>query len=292
MLNKIKILIIATVFVSCSDGLSEKQKLAAIEQDKAILAFTCEGYGSRSTPFGDLQNNVWNAHSATDFDWTQCLAMRTLDAKTQYGWYWQWPEDGKAVYAQPQITLGHSPWLDHNLVKSGYPISINQLEKLEVDYSLEILTDGELNLATTLWLTHSDIIQTQVDKTSIAAEVMIWSYASDDFYANPAGENVGEIIVDGIEWEIWVNENWHDTSGKNDNSWVYLAFRALQPLMQIKFDAAQMLRHSVERQLIPSDLYIADIQLGTEVMSGTGQVWLNFYQVNVVSATASNNSAL
>lgn len=292
MLNKIKAFIVLPVIFTviiaaisgCSDGVSEKQKLAAIESNKAILAFTCEGYGSRSTPYGDLQNNIWNAHSAVGFDWTQCLAMRTIDATTQYGWYWQWPEDGNKVYAQPQITLGHSPWLKHNQIKSGYPISVNPLEKLDIDYSVDILTDGELNLATTLWLTDSDKIQRQVDKNSIAAEVMIWTYASDDFYASPAGKNVGDIEIDGVEWEVWLDKNWHDTSGQNENSWVYLAFRTAQPQMKIKFDAAQMLRYAIEQNFIPSDLYIADIQLGTEIMSGTGQVWLNHYSVDVVEA--------
>ncbi|MFT6992000.1 MAG: hypothetical protein ACJASL_003997 [Paraglaciecola sp.] len=284
MPNKIKIFMLAILFTGCSDGVSEKLKLAAIEQNKAILAFTCEGYGSRSTAFGDLQNNIWNAHSAQGFEWTQCLAMRTLDANTQYGWYWQWPEDGNKVYAQPQITLGNTPWLQHNQVKSGYPISVNQLEKLDIDYSLEILSDGELNLATTLWLTHSDTIQTEIDKSTIAAQVMIWTYASDDFYANPAGEEVGEITISGIEWEVWWDQSWQDMSGKNDNNWVYLAFRTSQSLMNIKFDAAEMLRHAIKQKLITSDLYIADIQLGTEIMSGTGQVWLNHYQVNVVLA--------
>jgi hypothetical protein len=287
MLEKIKFFTLAIVFAGCSDGVSEKQKLAAMEQNKAILAFTCEGYGSHNTPFGDLQNNIWNAHSAAEFDWTQCLAMRTIGATTQYGWYWQWPEDGDKVYAQPQITLGNSPWLQHNQTNSGYPISVNQLEKLDIDYSLEILSDGELNLASTLWLTHSDTIHTQINKSSIAAEVMIWTYASDDFYADPAGENVGEIIINGIEWEVWLGQNWYDTSENNDNSWVYLAFRTKQPLMQIKFDAAQMLHYAIEQKFITPDLYIADIQLGTEIMSGTGQVWLNYYRVDVVPIKAS-----
>jgi hypothetical protein len=52
--------------------------------------------------------------------------------------------------------------------------------------------------------------------------------------------------------------------------------------MDIKFDAAKMLRHSIEQKFIISDLYIADIQLETEIMSGTGQVWLNHYRVDVV----------
>ena len=51
--------------------------------------------------------------------------------------------------------------------------------------------------------------------------------------------------------------------------------------MDIKFDAAKMLRHSIEQKFIISDLYIADIKLETEIMS-TGQVWLNHYRVDVV----------
>jgi hypothetical protein len=51
--------------------------------------------------------------------------------------------------------------------------------------------------------------------------------------------------------------------------------------MKIKFDAAQMLAYAIEQKFITSDLYIADIQLGTEIMSGTGQVWLNHYVVDV-----------
>ena len=190
------------------------------------------------------------------------------------------------MYAQPQITLGNSPWLQHDEIKPGYPIAINQLAKLDIDYSLEILTDGDLNLATTLWLTHSDTISTEIDKANIAAEVMVWTYASDDFYANPAGEKVAQITIDGVEWEMWVDQNWHDTSGKHNNSWVYIAFRSAQPLLNIKFDAAELLRHSIENSFIPSGLYIADIQLGTEIMSGTGQVWLNHYRVDVVPIKA------
>jgi hypothetical protein len=273
-----------TVLVGCGETVTEQQKLAAIEQDKAILAFTCEGYGSRNTPFGDLQNNIWNAHSANEFEWTQCLAMRTRDAKTQYGWYFQWPEDGDAVYAQPQITLGNSPWIKHTQINSGYPIAINNLQKLTVDYSVEILTDGELNLTSTLWLTRSDKILVEADTSKIAAEIMVWTYASDDFYSTPAGNKVANITIDGFEWEVWWDPKWHDTSGKNDNNWVYLAFRATESKFAIKFDAAKMLSYSIESKLIPADLNIADIQLGTEIMSGTGQVWLNQYQVDVVSA--------
>lgn len=282
-MKKILFFILVIVLIGCDDGVSEKQILSTIEKDKTILAFTCEGYGKHNTPLGDLQNNIWNVLSAAEFDWTQCLAMRTMGANTQYGWYWQWPKEGNNVYAQPQITLGNSPWLQHSQIKSGYPISVNQLNKLDIDYSLEILTDGELNIATTLWLTHSDTIQTEVDTSTIAAEVTIWTFASDNFHTNTTSEKIGEINVNGIGWEVWLDERSHNTPDEGEHYWVYLAFRSLQSLKQVKFDAVEMLLHGVEQKLISPDLYIADIQLGTEIMSGTGQVWVNHYQVDVGS---------
>lgn len=279
-LKQVKILGIVLFLAACSDGVSDKQKLAAIEQDKRILALTCAGYESHKTPYGDLQNNIWNAHSAKGYDWTQCLAMQTIDGNTQYGWYWQWPQDGDKVYAQPQITLGNTPWLDHSVVKPGFPIAVNQISILEFDYALNIKTDGELNLTSTLWLTTSDKILSKKDKTTIAVEMMVWTYASDGFYATPAGKKVDEFELDGIEWQVWLNSNWHDTSGVNDNNWVYLAFRSSQPLMEAKYDGAKLLHYAVNQSYIPANLYIADIQLGTEIMSGTGQVWLEHFDVS------------
>lgn len=272
-----------TLFVfllGCDNGITEKQKLAAIEQDKKILAYSCKSFASRSTPIGDLQNNVWNALGANGFDWTQCIAMRTIAGKTQYGWYWQWPENGDVVYAQPQITLGNTPWTEHQTIKAGYPIDISALDKLQLNYDIEIASDGEYNLTSTLWLTNSSRINPLIDKSSIQAEVMIWTYSTDDFYGQPAGEEVGEVTVDGIEWEVWVDKKWYDTSGLNDNNWTYLAFRATENTLKAQFDIGQLLRYSINKNLIKPNLYIADIQLGTEIMSGTGQAWLNRYELS------------
>jgi hypothetical protein len=57
------------------------------------------------------------------------------------------------------------------------------------------------------------------------------------------------------------NHTWHDTSGKNNNHWVYWALRILQLMTHIKYDAAQMLRYSIEQKIMTSDEYIAVIQV-------------------------------
>ena len=116
--------------------------------------------------------------------------------------------------------------------------------------------------------------------------MMIWTYATKGFYADPAGSKVAEISSNGIVWEVWLNKNWHDTSGINNNHWTYLAFRALQPTLVANIDVAELLRFSLENKLIADELYIADIQLGNEVMSGTGQAWIQRFQVNINNEAA------
>ncbi|MDN4501988.1 glycoside hydrolase family 12 [Alteromonadaceae bacterium BrNp21-10] len=270
-----------TSLIGCTPAVTDQQLLTDITDNQQITTLNCDGFASIHTDVGDLQNNIWNAHSAADFEWTQCLAERVVDGNSQYGWYWQWPQDGTKVYAQPQITLGQTPWLEHETAYAGYPVEIAALQQLNMDYDVEIITQGELNLSSTLWLTTSPTILSQVDKSTIAVEMMIWSYSSAGFYANPAGTKVAEMTASGIHWEVWLNKSWHDTSGLNDNNWTYLAFRATTPTTKAHFDIAELLRYSIEQQLIPEGLYIADIQLGNEVMSGTGQAWLKHFSVDI-----------
>lgn len=282
-MNKTHILLFCLALASCSEGLSEKQKLAAIELDKTILALTCEAQASHKTPLGDLRNNVGKTSAAAASDWTQCLAMRTVDAKTQYGWYWQWPAETEGAYTQPQITLGNSPLLKPSEVKPSYPLSVARLSDLVIDYDLEMLSEGEVNLLATLWLTNSATINLEVDESSIAAQVSIWTYSSEGFTADPAGEHIGYLASGGAKWQVWVDQQWRGQRSKNQNNWVYLIFRAEEPAMHGQVNGLEMLRHAISQKLIADNLFIADIQFGTEVHSGTGQAWLNHYQVDIRS---------
>lgn len=108
---------------------------------------------------------------------------------------------------------------------------------------------------------------------------MIWTYSTDGFYANPAGKKVNEVLMSGQVWEVWLNREWHDTSGVNDNTWTYLAFRAKENTLTASFDVGEMLKFSVHNGYIKNNLYIADIQLGNEVMSGAVSTWIKHYKV-------------
>lgn len=265
--------------LSCTEKPSIEHLYNQIKENQHLTIHSCDPYASYETKFGALQNNVWNAHSAGNYPWEQCIGEIHQNGLDQHGWIWKWPKNGKTVYAQPQITLGYSPWLNHDSYTSDFPISIDDLNNLVIEYDVEMFFEGELNLTSTLWLTDSDTISTRVDKNSIQAEVMVWTYSTDGFYANPAGKKVNEVLISGILWEVWLNKDWHDTSGINDNNWTYLAFRSKENTTSVSFDMAEMLKFSVQNGYLKTNLYIADIQLGNEVMSGAGATWLKNYQV-------------
>ena len=52
------------------------------------------------------------------------------------------------------------------------------------------------------------------------------------------------------------------------------------------YDLAKMIEYCVKRGFIQRDWYIADIQLGNEVMSGAGETWLERFAVTVNSNSA------
>lgn len=278
------VVIIAMVFVvGCgkSESVISEQEATKFYKSDNITNLNCGAYTTVTTPLGSLQNNVWNSHSTDGFAWRQCLATRAINTTIEYGWYWRWPEDGSVVYAQPQVTLGQTPWVGHSQPYPGYPIPLKGLEKLVFDYDIEINASGKLNLVASLWMTTSPVIKKRADKASIAVEFKIWTYATPGFSANPAGQQLGEMTASGIRWEVWVEKNLRDTSGFNDNQWVFVAFRAKEPQLAIEYDAAEMIAYAIENNLFDKDLYIADIQLGTEVMSGEGETWLKQFSVSL-----------
>jgi hypothetical protein len=151
---------------------------------------------------------------------------------------------------------------------------------LVVEHELEIQGRGEHNVATSLWLTNSGEIGASPSPSIIIAELMIWSYATAQ-HLNPAGSHTGNFDSGGHTWEVWLDKNWGDVSGAHANNWVYLTFRAKSPNLKARFDVMEFTRFAIEQQILPTDFYIADLELGTEIMSGSGLAWVKQFEVAV-----------
>lgn len=240
----------------------------------------CEDYQSIPTDIGVLYNNVWNENAAGDYNWQQCLEQKPGIDPFIYGWSWDWPRISRHIFAYPQIKLGSSPWDPLPKMDARFPIKIEQLEKMVISHDLSINAVGDYNVATSMWLTHSPNIGDKPNKSIIAAEIMFWTFETQGHMA-PAGRQIGSVVQDEQEWIVWLSENWGDASGENENSWVYLTFQATNPKLVNSFDASLLLNHPLVSDLDLNRYYIADVELGTEIMQGSGLVWVNDFSVDI-----------
>ncbi|WP_444911318.1 GH12 family glycosyl hydrolase domain-containing protein [Microbulbifer sp. PAAF003] len=240
---------------------------------------SCEDFHNVPTKLGILTNNVWNKYAAEDDPWSQCLEKRLVEGELQFGWSWSWPLGRRVIYSQPQIKIGSSPWAPESKFDDTFPLKISSLANLDISHHTESKSSGDYNTATTMWLTSEAYRGRKPNRSVIAAEIMIWTYFTGGHF-NPAGIKHSEVSINDSVWEVWYHKNWKDMSGVNDNNWVYVSFRAKQPSMIATIPGLELLNYAVRNSLIPKGLFIADIELGNEVMSGSGITWVKDFTVD------------
>lgn len=238
----------------------------------------CGDFTSEEIPGGTLYNNVWNKQAVKGFQWRQCLE-KSLTADL-FGWSWEWPTDSNSIFAYPQIKVGISPWDPRPTVNSGFPLESTSVRSLMVEHELEVQGNSEHNIATSLWLTNTNDIGNKPNPSIIIAELMIWNFATPN-HMNPGGTHIGNLQDDNQNWEVWVDKHWGDVSGENSNKWVYITFRSTSNNLKAKFDVIKFTNYAVEQKILPKGFYIADIELGTEIKSGSGLVWVKQFDVRV-----------
>ena len=245
----------------------------------ATHTITCADYALHPVNSATLYNNVWNKRAARGFPSVQCLEKDP--ATGDVGWSWRWPHKDDAIFAYPQIKIGASPWAPEPNARPEFPLKAAELKALMVSHELAISGNSEHNIATSMWLTNTGAIGKTPNPTAIIAELMIWSYASAN-HMNPAGKHFDDFSAGGQQWEVWGQQQWRDPSGVNNNKWTNLTFRAKQPSYTASFDALQFVRYGIDKKLLPADAYIADVEVGTEIMRGAGLAWVRQFEVKVV----------
>ncbi len=273
---RISLTIVLLTLMACNGGQSKAP--GWVKPPSTVLG--CDDYRSITIENAVLYNNVWNKHADQSGTGTQCLETREINGTRQYGWSWSWPAGKRTVYGYPQIKAGSSPWAPEPSADARFPAQISQLNTLRLSYDLEIMTNATHNVATTMWLIKEPLQRDKPNPSFIAAEVMVWTYSTKGHF-DPAGKRVTNIQFGGGTWEVWVDKNWRDVSGLNENRWAYITFRSTQQLMSAQIDLLHLLKYAAEQNLITTDLYVADIELGNEVMSGAGLTWVKSFNVTL-----------
>jgi hypothetical protein len=248
-----------------------------------IDTLTCEPNASVAHPpsRGTLRNNAWNAQAAGRWSsWKQCLRQRTLaDGSVQWGWSWDWPNRDR-LYAYPGITIGPSPWAAGPGTEAGFPRRVADIREMPVSYDLEIESAGKYNLAAEMWLIRAPRVPTPPDPSLIAAELMIWTDVSAGVPPD-AKRKLGEVVIDGQAWVVYHAPDWGDGSGGSPHRWSLISYHARPAARAIRYDARKILADAVRRGLIGDDLYVANFELGNEIISGSGSTWLRHFSVEL-----------
>ncbi len=237
---------------------------------RPVIEAFCDEEDLIKTPGFVYTNNMWGRGDITDYE--QCLLRCIAGADTTYGWRWRWPLGSGSVKAYPEVIFGHKP-LGHPPISQtapGLPKRISDLDRLQVSYEVEMTARGLYNLAFEMWVTSANPPTTG----KITHEVMIWV----DHTIWPA---MPEFIVDEVEIDGAVYDVYIDPRSESEGDSKYIAFSSRKRALSGKLNFEKFLDYLIAHHSLPDDQYVTSVELGNEVIEGTGETWLTHYEITV-----------
>jgi hypothetical protein len=237
----------------------------------------CAAWASYQDGPYKYENNVWGSAKAQG-KFEQCLLRRELAGKSQFGWKWSWPGFDKTVFAYPQIIFGWKPWSGGGSTDPRFPLRVDAIKTLKLHYSVKTQATGSYNLAPEIWLIGpGGKATTAANPSLITAEVMFWmDYKSG---AQPAGRVIAKPVLDGVTYELWKADTIGDKG--NGQGWALYSFKSptIQHQGSISIDA--MMHYLVAEKHVRADEQVASVEFGNEVMGGTGETWVERFDVEL-----------
>jgi Ca2+-binding RTX toxin-like protein len=216
-------------------------------------------------------NNAWGAGGlteGTDFTINSAYNKADLTAGTTFNWSFPLTADNyQPIKAYPEVIFGVSPYGNvYNATDKAnvFPLQVSDIVSLTADYSVTHSgNSGGYNVAYDIWLTSVP----HGNQTTVTNEVMVWVHKGD---FPPFGDVVG----------TYTNGDFHATVY---HTGTYTAVVADQDWNAGTLDVAHLLSALGEMGIVSDSEYLASIELGAEVTSGTGSLTINNLDLNVQS---------
>lgn len=213
-----------------------------------------------------LFNYVWN--KGTIHDYEQCIAGDDELLR----WRWRWPEGDLMPEAYPEVVFGHHPWRPESTTPE-LPQRVKDLKKLRATYRAKLEGSGVYNLAFQLWFV--DHLPATPDAAQ--AEVMVWVANRG---MRPAGRQTAHIVHGDHEYEVFESDRRHLDRGEW-REWHLITLVSRVEQLVGPLDVRPLLEKLRDRGQLGPDLWLANVDLGTEVAAGSGSAELIGYSIEL-----------
>lgn len=228
-------------------------------------------------------NNFWgiqipvNYSNYLNINWSQCIGSNFSDKNTLVArWTWDMgpnlSEEG-GIKSYPEIIYGKKP-VGISKNNSSFPLVISSVKKLQVNWSIEIdknNSSGDLLLES--WISSNARPNGLTDGTMVAELAILLDCWNQSWCNKLPGEKVN---IGGYEYIFSVNKG--PVGGNPD----MIIFNSVTPqLGKGGVDLGLFLTFLKSRGLLTDQQYINDVEYGTEILFGKGEVRLNSYSVTV-----------
>ncbi len=225
-------------------------------------------------------NNTWGSYKTTG--WKQCLQIGTNSAgQTVYGWNWNWPGWDKTVYSYPEIIYGYKPWDNMTSTDPRFPMKVNGMPNVQMTWDVTATRTGHYDFAPEIWLTNVPG-DGPAKLANITTEIMIW--LDYDAAAAPSDTRWGTATIDGVNYDIYTMNI--TASGA---SWKFIAYKGPAGRNSGTLNVDKFVKDAVAQGLANGEHYMSGIEFGDESSGGTGDVWVNKFEVKV-NTTPTNNA--
>ena len=181
---------------------------------------------------------------------------------------------GNGVVAYPEVIFGDTPWNRSPRRQVGALPFLAGSRGMTVDYDISLNAGGICNMAFEFWTVSS--LPSSPD--TISDEVMIWI---DNHDMTPAGAWADKLVTGDLTWDMFLRQGQGDASGKNPQKWTYAAFLARKPKLKGPLDIGAFVQFLQEKGLLGGDVYLTSLELGNEIVTGSGTAEVRNYRVTI-----------
>jgi len=230
-----------------------------------------------------VNNNFWGVQMTENYAnflnsaWSQCMGAGFSDKNTVVSKLtWDMGTNSSwngGVKTSPFIDYGYNPENKHN--GTTFPKQIASIKSLQVNWNIEIDKNNSIaHFMLDTWIS-STATPNRITDSSMVAEMMIVfdCWPNTDQWCNPTGEKVN---IGGYDY-IFRLENAPFPGNPR-----FITFDSLTPqLGKGGINLTLFLDFLKSRGVLNNTHYIDDLEFGTEIIAGKGELRLNSYSVTV-----------